>query len=584
MGCSSKIDSFFSKARKLNAGLSYAVYKELQFGNTEEAEKYEKSLQDIKSISWLLKKHEYSTCDCNKHDCLCPGAASNPTYNLEEFISDTLDVNGPPTTFPELWKGVLYNKKSKQVISVSSRSLDVYDSACELALGSENPQCRLNPNTHKSLRFWSWEDNVPTLLFDTGEVFDGIAAFELVSFYYSELHDSYYLKVNSDSGATTGPVLIKVNSSFSSVQVFGLNGVNVSTANDPSPVLMELSDSLNYIFIKRDDDNIDVHSLVDLTVIKTIDTTGFPYQKMTWNDCDCNLILTGSGDAGDAVIHVVDHIAGTVTNKLNSSSYKNNTSIITNDGNLLVLTRDESTFTMAFQKWTACDDMKLISTVNTGLLMGAANPGFITIHSLIEDKDGNIFVVYLPLGQNVTLAVFDKDLNLKFQRDLGVDFGSLGDQIPNSWTNDNINNSQTNLIIHNISKNGVGGLTSYYLDYDSKSLERIKPKCIELTSEEISVLVNKINYIKVPKAYKSLGLNTNIKNIKDCNRLFVYQQETPAVLWTINHNLNTFPVIIAVDNQGNKITGLETYVSKNTVTILFSIPVAGTAYLTYNIQ
>jgi hypothetical protein len=66
--------------------------------------------------------------------------------------------------------------------------------------------------------------------------------------------------------------------------------------------------------------------------------------------------------------------------------------------------------------------------------------------------------------------------------------------------------------------------------------------------------------------------------------LFVYQQETASVLWTINHNLNTFPVIIAVDNLGNKLTGLETYVSKNTVTILFSIPVAGTAYLTYNIQ
>jgi len=98
------------------------------------------------------------------------------------------------------------------------------------------------------------------------------------------------------------------------------------------------------------------------------------------------------------------------------------------------------------------------------------------------------------------------------------------------------------------------------------------------------MLVNKLNSIKVPRAYKSLGLNTNIKNIKDCNRLFVFQQETPSVLWTINHNLNTFPVIIAVDNQGNKITGLETYVSKNTVTILFSIPVAGTAYLTYNIQ
>jgi len=582
MSCNSKIDSFFSKAKKLKAGLSYAVYKELLFGNTEKAEKYEKSLQDIKSLSWLLTKHEYSTCDCDKHDCLCAGASSDVVFNEEEFITGVLDVNGPGTTYPELWKGTLFNPKKGNLISVSSRALEVYDAACEAVLGVENPQCRLSPNTHRTLRFWEWNDKVPTLLFDTGLLFDGIQGFEVVSFYYSELHDSYYLKINSDTATLTGPIVVKVSGSFSSVQVFDVGGINVSSSSAPDPVLMEVADSLNYIFIKRDADNIDVHSLVDMVLIKTITTTGFPYQKMTWNDCECNLILTGGGNSGNAVIHVVDHILGTVTNKLDTNLYKNNTSIITNNGELLVLTRDENTSEMVFQKWSSCDDMELLETINTGISMGAVSPEFQTIHSLIEDDQGNIYVTYIPTGGSTTLAVFDSSFVLKFTRDLG--FGSLGGSLPNSWTNSNINNSDSNAIVHNVNENGTGGLTSYYLDYDVKSLVRIKPKCIELTSEEISIVTNKLNAIVVPKAYKSLGLNTNIKNIKDCNRLFVFQQSTASVLWTINHNLNTFPVIIAVDNLGNKLTGLETYVSKNTVTILFSVPVAGTAYLTYNIQ
>ena len=96
-------------------------------------------------------------------------------------------------------------------------------------------------------------------------------------------------------------------------------------------------------------------------------------------------------------------------------------------------------------------------------------------------------------------------------------------------------------------------------------------------------MVNKLNYIKSPKQYKSKGFNAHLKNIKDCNRLYVHTQTVASVLWDIQHDLGTFPVIIVVDNQGNRVYGQETYVNKNRVTILFSIPVSGTAYLTYNV-
>jgi len=579
MSCDSKIDSFHSKSKGLLADLSYGLYKEVNFGNTKRANEYARDIQNIESISWLLDKHEKSTCGCAPVSCLCTGASSNPSFGSESFVSNTLDVNGPPTTNVELWKGILYNNKTKQLISVSSRALDVYDPACEIINGTRAAVCRLNATTHKSLRFWSWEGNVPTLLFDTEEIFDGIQEFELVSFYYSELHNSYFLKTNSDAGSVTGPIVIKVSADFSSVVVYNAGGVNVITASDPSPVLMEVVDSLNFIFIKRDANNLDVHSLVDMSLIKTITTTGFPYQKMTWSECECNLILTGGGDSANGVIHVVDHTALTVTNKLDTALYKNNTSIVTSGGKLLVLSRDENTFEMVFQKWNTCDDMTLLESVNTGVLMGAGTPGFQAIHSFIEDADGSILVTYLTAVGSVALSVFDKDFNLKFTKDLG--FGSLGANIPNSWTNTNINFAGTNLIIHDINQNGVGGVTSYYLDYSVDSLEIVNPTCVVLTDEEICSLVNKLDGIKKVKKYGSITLNSSLTLASNCDRQFVFDQNTASAVWTINHNLGCFPQLFVLDTLGNRIYGSEAYPDNNTVIITFSVPIAGTAYLTY---
>ena len=59
----------------------------------------------------------------------------------------------------------------------------------------------------------------------------------------------------------------------------------------------------------------------------------------------------------------------------------------------------------------------------------------------------------------------------------------------------NINFTSTNLIVHEINQNGVGGTVSYYLDYDLDSLENPRPKCISLTDEEICDMVEKINRI-----------------------------------------------------------------------------------------
>ena len=581
MSCNGKISSFYSKANKLKAGLSYAIYKELQFGNTEKAEKYEKSLQDIKSLSWLLDRHEYSTCDCNKYDCLCPGAASDPTFKSEEFITNTLDQNGQAPDLVELWKGVLKNEKSGKLISLSSRALDLYNPACEIINGVGSPLCRLDPNIHKSLRFWEWNGNVPTMVFDTGQIFTGISAATVVSFYYSELHDSYYVRVEDQ---IDGSLLFKFSSDFSITQKIVLPMAPNPIVSVPRFVLAEVIDSLNYLVVNDEvNQNILVYSLVDLTLIKTISRTGVFFQKMTWADCSCTLFLTGRNDGNPAEVHGLNVATGVISSVFIDVNYRNNTSILNNAGELVVLNYSTAggNNELVFNVFSACSNPSLLNSVNTGINLYNGGNVFSVIHSMLEDSKGNIILTYIPQGGTTTVSVFDKDFNLKFTRVLG--WGTSGTSVSNSWTNTNILEDGT-LVIHQPQDGGVGGSVSYYLEYESKSLERIKPQCIVLTDEEISIVTNKLNAVIVPKAYKSLGLNTNIKNIKDCNRLFVYQQDPASVLWTINHNLNTFPVIIAVDNLGNKITGLETYVSKNTVTILFSVPIAGTAYLTYNIQ
>lgn len=62
---------------------------------------------------------------------------------------------------------------------------------------------------------------------------------------------------------------------------------------------------------------------------------------------------------------------------------------------------------------------------------------------------------------------------------------------------------------------------------------------------------------------------------------FVFTQVAPSTVWTINHNLNTFPSVTTVDNAGNVIMGQVQYISSNEVVVTFTTPKSGSAYLNY---
>ncbi len=61
---------------------------------------------------------------------------------------------------------------------------------------------------------------------------------------------------------------------------------------------------------------------------------------------------------------------------------------------------------------------------------------------------------------------------------------------------------------------------------------------------------------------------------------YTYNQVVPSNVWTINHNLNKYPVVVVVDSGNNVFVGDVSYTDANDLTITFSSVFGGKAYLT----
>lgn len=60
---------------------------------------------------------------------------------------------------------------------------------------------------------------------------------------------------------------------------------------------------------------------------------------------------------------------------------------------------------------------------------------------------------------------------------------------------------------------------------------------------------------------------------------FVFEQAQAAPTWTIEHFMSRFPSVTVVDSSGSLCQGALQYIDENTVTINFSAPFAGKAFL-----
>lgn len=58
-----------------------------------------------------------------------------------------------------------------------------------------------------------------------------------------------------------------------------------------------------------------------------------------------------------------------------------------------------------------------------------------------------------------------------------------------------------------------------------------------------------------------------------------YNVSPASALWSFNHNLEFNPNVTTTDEYGQEIVGIVTYTSTNSLSITFSSPVAGWAYL-----
>jgi hypothetical protein len=76
-----------------------------------------------------------------------------------------------------------------------------------------------------------------------------------------------------------------------------------------------------------------------------------------------------------------------------------------------------------------------------------------------------------------------------------------------------------------------------------------------------------------------VGDTLNIPDYSDAITTFVYTQNTPAVTWTIQHNLNKFPSVSVVNINNVLMYGQVTYIDANNLIIEFSAGFSGKAYM-----
>ena len=76
----------------------------------------------------------------------------------------------------------------------------------------------------------------------------------------------------------------------------------------------------------------------------------------------------------------------------------------------------------------------------------------------------------------------------------------------------------------------------------------------------------------------STNYDASWQTIQTGSDRYVHEQGTAASVWTVNHNLNCYPSVTAVDTTKTRVEGQVQYMNANTLTITFTAAFKGTAY------
>ena len=67
--------------------------------------------------------------------------------------------------------------------------------------------------------------------------------------------------------------------------------------------------------------------------------------------------------------------------------------------------------------------------------------------------------------------------------------------------------------------------------------------------------------------------------VVETDKNFVYEQGMPSSIWNVNHSLNKFPSVTAVDSAGSVVTGQVEHIDLNNIRITFNASFSGSAFI-----
>jgi hypothetical protein len=113
---------------------------------------------------------------------------------------------------------------------------------------------------------------------------------------------------------------------------------------------------------------------------------------------------------------------------------------------------------------------------------------------------------------------------------------------------------------------------------NSDGIELIDQSAYENPTRFIELFDTPATYGEVGQVITSTGTGLEWTTV-DTDKNFVYEQGVPSSIWNVNHSLNKFPSVTAVDSAGSVVVGQVNHIDLNNITITFNASFSGSAYI-----
>jgi hypothetical protein len=140
----------------------------------------------------------------------------------------------------------------------------------------------------------------------------------------------------------------------------------------------------------------------------------------------------------------------------------------------------------------------------------------------------------------------------------------------------NYNSGDEGILVYDINQD------SFYV-WDGNQWVQISLTPIQLAQLQYaydnSIAAVSINYNTVEQATLTLTKLNAPALQTTYERAYIHNQNVPAIMWTITHNLNKFPAVSIVDSAYEEVIGEVEYLDANNLTVRFTAPFSGQAFI-----